>query len=339
MIIKRFLGYICLAATLSAAGCSKPAIEEEKGIPMAFGAEEAESRTLLDGTSVNQDGNQLTVYDRYTPESGNAVTYMYGTVVTCNGTEWTYSPIKYWTETGTHSFMAYLSKHKDIQNYPTVTYSEDTETLNVGSYTSPWEITLRNQFDFLYAYHSRNMKDPNAHSPVTFSLNHLLCAVQFNVVNLIPGIPVKFKQFILSGIYNEASASIVKSGIDPNGSTTITFYDDGSKNNFQTFSYEGINLNYNESHNIFASAVTVGEDGYVLLWPHAKAQFGNIKVNIVYDSGGNNITKEIQLNSSTQINSWSSGQRYIYNFYIEDNHISFEVKVVPWVEDDVIIEE
>ena len=158
--MKRFLGYICLAVTLSATGCSKPAIEEEKGIPMAFGAEEAvtESRTLLDGTSVNKAGNQLTVYDRYTPESGNAVTYMNGTVVTCNGREWTYSPIKYWTETGTHSFMAYLSTYMSTDNtiklgtttnYPTVTYSDDTETLYVGSDTSPWEITLNNQFDFL----------------------------------------------------------------------------------------------------------------------------------------------------------------------------------------------
>lgn len=347
--MKHFLEYLCFIVALCAAGCSKTTVEteDEKGIPMTFdavdGAEKA--RALLDTDKVNQNGNKLTVYDLHTTASNEKILYMDDTQVTYTDGNWTYSPIKYWTSTGTHSFMAYLSEYNGIKlgetvNYPKVTYDKDTETLNIANGTSPWEITLRNQFDFLYAYHSRNMKDPDAFSPVSFSLNHLLCAVRFNIVNRLPDIPIKFKQFILSGIYNEASASIVKSGINPNGSTTVTFHGGMNDTDFQTFSFEGINLNYNESHNIFASAVTVGEDGYVLLWPHAGTQFGNIKVTIVYNDGGDkDITKEIELNSSTQIKSWSSGQRYTYNFFIEDNHISFDVKVVPWVEDDVIIEE
>lgn len=339
MIIKRFLGYICLAVTLSAVGCSKSAIEEEKGIPMAFGAEEAvtESRTLLDGTSVNQSGNQLTVYDRYTPESGNVVTYMDGTVVTCNGTEWIYSPIKYWTETGTHSFMAYLSKYKDIElgktaNYPTVTYSDDTETLNVGSDTSPWEITTENQFDFMYACHTRYMGELNPHRPVELQLNHLLCAVQFNVVNLIPAEEVLLNSFFLQGVYNKGYASIMKD------QSVVININDNEKKYFMFAPIDALKLGFNNPFNVFSGMNSVGVDGYVLLWPHEETEFAGINMVISYKNGTSNVGKVVFL-SEGEIKKWRAGQRYIYNFYIEDNRISFEVKVVPWVEDDVIIEE
>lgn len=347
--MKHFLEYLCFIVALCAAGCSKTTVEteDEKGIPMTFDAVDGteKARALLDTDKVNQNGNILTVYDLHTTASNEEILYMDATQVTYTNGSWTYSPIKYWTSTGTHSFMAYLSEYKynriklgETANYPKVTYDKDTETLNIANSTSPWEITLNNQFDFLYAYHSRNMNDPDAFSPVSFSLNHLLCAVRFNIVNRLPDIPIKFKQFILSGIYNEASASIEKSGISPEVSTTITFHGDVSNTDFQKVPSEDVILNYNESHNIFKNAVTVGDDGYVLLWPHATTQFEKIKVKIVYNDGGtDDITKEIQLNSS-QIDSWSSGRRYTYNLSITDDRINIEVTVKPWINDDVDLE-
>lgn len=315
--------------------CSKQEVQEQKGIPMSFYAEDVEtvSRVLLDGASVNSPNNQLKVYDRYSLD-GNAVLYMDGTEVTCNGSAWTYSPLKYWTETGTHSFTAYLSTSGSITlnttNYPTVTYDKTSETLNI----SPWEITLDNQFDFLYAYHSRKMNGlQDAHRPVAFSLNHLLCAVQFNVVNLMPEGAVTFNEFRLEGVYHTGNASITG-----DASPVINLTGKSAGNFINT---DDQDLPFNIPLNVFKDKGNVGPEGYVLLWPHTQEQFKNANINAVlsYQYGSTVVSNRAVSLSTAATNNWRAGNRYIYNFYIQDNRISFEVKVVPWVVDDVIIEE
>ena len=319
-----------------ATSCSKHEVQEQKGIPMSFYAEDSteKTRALLNTEGVNQKGNVLTVYDLYTTSSNKKILYMDATSVTYTDGNWTYSPLKYWTETGTHSFTAYLSETLNTTNYPTVTYDATSEKLNIASSTSPWEITLNNQFDFLYAYHSRSMNEAEPHRPVEFSLNHLLCAVQFNVVNLMPTVTIQNPTFTLNGIYQKGSVSITK-GV-PVINLTKT---DTEKSNFS--SYDSKVLEYNVPHNLFSGIGNVGPEGYVLLWPHTEEQFkNNISVFISYYSSAVSgyVDKTINL-SAAVTNNWRAGNRYIYNFYIQDNYISFEVQVVPWVVDDVIIEE
>lgn len=314
-----------------ATSCSKHEVQEQKGIPMSFYAEDSteKTRALLNTEGVNQNGNVLTVYDLYITSSNDKILYMDATPVTYTDGNWSYSPLKYWTETGTHSFTAYLSKTLNTTNYPTVTYAT-SETLNI----SPWEITTENQFDFLYAYHSRSMNEDEPHRPVEFSLNHLLCAVQFNVVNLMPTVTIQYPTFTLNGIYQKGSVSITK-GV-PVINLTKT---DTEKSNFSSYAKKV--LEYNVPHNVFSGIGNVGPEGYVLLWPHTEEQFkNNISVFISYYSSAVSgyVDKTINL-STAATNNWRAGNRYIYNFYIQDNRISFEVKVVPWVVDDVIIEE
>lgn len=335
--MKRLSIYTLLMAGIMATSCSKHEVQEQKGIPMAFYAEDnaTKTRTLLDTGTIEQDGNQLTVYDLYTV-NGESVLYMDNTQVTYSATNgaWEYSPLKYWTEAGTHSFTAYLSKCGETNNYPTVTYDKDSETLKIADSTSPWEITTENQFDFLYAYHSRSMNEANPHRPVEFNLNHLLCAVQFNVVNLMPSATIQYQNFTLNGIYQKGSVSITK-GL-PVINLTKT---DSEKSNFSSNASKI--LEYNVPHNVFSEIGNVGPEGYVLLWPHTQEQFGNnISVLISYynETASDFVDKTIDL-SSAATNNWRAGQRYVYNFYIQDNNISFEVKVVPWIEEDVIIEE
>lgn len=51
-------------------------------------------------------------------------------------------------------------------------------------------------------------------------------------------------------------------------------------------------------------------------------------------------SKSISLgDQTTGTTSWQAGNRYIYNFYIQDNNISFVLEVVPWETDDIILEE
>lgn len=329
--MKKIVIYISLWAGIFAVSCNKSTPEAPEGIPMSFGtAAVSRAGNLVDSENINQAGNQLTVYDLYTT-SGQSVLYMDATTpVTCDGSgNWTYSPLKYWTETGTHAFTAYLSKQNGVTNYPTVTYDQTSNALSI----SQWKITPDNQFDFLYAYHSRNMEtEANAHNPVEFELNHLLCAVQFNVVNLMPDEEVTLTGFSLSGLH-KGNAVITQ------GTPTITFDTDATDAVYDfpaDIASGGQTLTFNQAHNLFSRN---GDEGYVLLWPHIQDVFSTIFGTISYTYGSTTVSnRKIQLMDGGT-NNWSAGQKYIYNFYIQDNRISLEVKVVPWKVDDVIIEE
>ena len=337
--MKQLSIYISILSAIMATSCSKHEVQEQKGIPMSFYAEDSteKTRALLNTEGVNRNDNVLKVYDLYTTSSNDKILYMDATPVTYTDGNWTYSPLKYWTETGTHSFMAYLSKSGsttlNTTNYPTVTYDKDLETLNIASGTSPWEITLNNQFDFLYAYHSRKMNEDDAHRPVAFSLNHLLCAVQFNVVNLMPEGAVTFNEFRLEGVYHTGNASITG-----DASPVINLTGKSAGNFINT---DDQILPFNIPQNVFKDKGNVGSEGYVLLWPHTQEQFKNANINAVlsYQYGSIVVSNRAVSLSTAATNNWRAGNRYIYNFYIQDNRISFEVKVVPWVVDDVIIEE
>ena len=327
--MKKIVICISLWAGIFAVSCKKSTPEAPEGIPMSFGlAAVSRSANLLDTDNINRKGNQLTVYDLYTT-SGQSVLYMDATTpVTCDGNgNWTYSPLKYWTETGTHAFTAYLSKQNGVTNYPTVTYDQTSNVLSI----SQWEeITPKNQFDFLYAYHSRSMTGVDSpHRQVEFELNHLLCAVQFNVVNLMPSGMVTLTDFRLSGLHK--GSAVIKQG-----APAVTLDAD-------TYAFSadiasgGQTLTFNQAHNLFSSN---GDEGYVLLWPHhTQDVFSTIFGTISYTYGSTTVSnRKIKLMDGGTKN-WRAGQKYIYNFYIQDNRISLEVKVVPWKVDDVIIEE
>lgn len=324
MIIKRLFGYICLTTVLGMFACSKHEVQEQKGIPMSFYAEDSteKTRALLNTEVVNQDGNVLTVYDLYTTSSNEKILYMDDTPVTYTDGNWSYSPLKYWTETGTHSFMAYLSTTLNTTNYPTVTYNKTSETLNI----SPWEITLDNQFDFLYAYHSRKMNEDDAHRPVAFSLNHLLCAVQFNVVNLYDVTQQNtVSDFQLSGLTNSQQAMIGRGG-------TVTYIEGDTQTSIISSS-KTETIGYNQIFNAFKNVGGVDAEGYLLMWPHTTEQYKKLQVSFNLDGTSKNINL---YSSSTKL--WEAGQKYTYNLYIKDDRINMQVTVRPWITDDVELE-
>lgn len=289
------------------------------------------SRTLLDDAAINQSGNELTVYDKYTSTAGQSELYMDGVVVTRNSSSWTYEPMKNWTADGTHTFLAYLSRQGDIKlnegNYPTVSYDETTSSLNVSS----WEITDANQFDFLYATHTRSMTEENPYRPVALAMNHLLCAVRFQVVNLMPVGDITIQSFKLTGLYHTGSATIPETG-----TPVIALTDNSGEAFSQTFTPGG-SLDFNQSLTLLASQGNIGSDGYILMWPHDTGYFTGIKASISYTYEGKEATKEVSLaDGSTK--KWEAGKKYSYKLYVQDNRITFQVTVVPWVEDDVIID-
>lgn len=330
--MKKIVIYISLWAGIFAVSCKKSTPEAPEGIPMSFGtAAVSRAGNLVDSENINRAGNQLTVYDLYTT-SGQSVLYMDATTpVTCDGSgNWTYSPLKYWTETGTHAFTAYLSKQGEVKldgtnaSYPTVTYNQTDNTLSI----SPWEITPDNQFDFLYAYHSRNMEtEANAHDPVEFELNHLLCAVQFNVVNLYDVTTVlNILNFTISGLSNTQQATLSLS--DGNASYEC----EQDKEGTGVIKVErASSVNYNQAYNVFSRFGNVGDEGYLLMWPHEAGDIFN-KLQVSFEQDGS--SRSLSL-ASAGTNNWSAGQKYVYNLYVKDDRINIQAEVRPWIIHDI----
>ncbi len=322
--MKKIVICISLWAGIFAVSCKKSTPEAPEGIPMSFGtAAVSRAGNLVDSENINKADNKLTVYDLYTT-SGQSVLYMNATQVTCDGSgNWTYSPLKYWTETGTHAFTAYLSKQYGVTNYPTVTYDQTSNALSI----SQWEITPNNQFDFLYAYHSRSMTEVDPHRQVEFELNHLLCAVQFNVVNLYDVTTnLNVSNFKISGLTNRQQAVLSLSD------GAVSYVKDQSNVGTGEISVaKSVSVEYNRSYNVFSDYATVGTEGYLLMWPHDAGDIFN-KLQVSFYQGNSLRTRSL---ASAGTNNWSAGQKYVYNLYVKDDRINIQAEVRPWIIHDI----
>lgn len=260
----------------------------------------------------------------------------------------------WWTSTGTHYFSAYTWKYsngiKDLfldkcvtvsgkasnetdpskSTFPEgLTYNPRLSTLVIKD----WELTQDKQFDFCYATHTRRMTETNPYRPVELEMHHLFAAVQFNIVNLIPGETVTLKTLSLSGLSNNGSVTIMEDGTLEHLST-----DEGIGKGFSSPSMQ---LEYNVQTNPFAyhgatGDSNIGADGSILMWPHDSEGLQNASAVISTSWTGD---KTFSLFIKDMIEQWRSGYRYIYTIEIADRRISFSAVVVPWVTDDVTLED
>ena len=275
----------------------------------------------------------------------------------------------YWTATGTHHFTAFTWEYsngvktedgekmislkdcvgdRDIKvksSDETDPASPDYETgitynPRLGSVIiKDWELSQTNQFDFCYATHTRKMDDPDEirdpHRSVELQMKHLFAAVQFRIMNLMP-YEIKFNSLNVSGMYNTGSVTI---GNDGNLSHLST--DNSSSRSFAVdFGNIGYTLQSGESYNVFANNFndtnnSIGTDGCILIWPHTGKQLQEVTMN-VYTSEKSQTG--ISLFIDDQIERWEAGRKYIYTINIADNKISFSAEVVPWINDDIILE-
>ena len=99
-------------------------------------------------------------------------------------------------------------------------------------------------------------------------------------------------------------------------------------------------LEINTPLNLFANQGRIGDDGFLLIWPHDQDDFKNVEL-ILSDVKNSSIitaeSKAIKLADVTDIKEWEPGNKYIYNISIQDNRISITVTVVEWVFDDVVM--
>ena len=367
---------VLLAAALAAGACRKTDVEINDGsgsggsvsedVPMTFSVSadaHKPAKSVITAGNFQTAGNTVRVYDRLTVGNrtdlyinGRDAEYRNDPQILPDGTVtsagWHFMDgSRYWTRSGTHLFTAFLSgyhvadKNKtggsfsndidDIIADPSdqsrpklaVEYDDADGSLNIEN----WRISTSNQFDFMYATHTRNVETAiSPYAPVPLKMEHLFAAVQFNITNMVDYCPdSKATLFILNGLNLSGSATVTPaaSGCDVNTEINGT----GQLTVNRTSA-----LAYNQPYNVFANVGNIGDDGCLLIWPHSQSELGAASVELyLSDSIGDHYVLSL---ANEDVTRWDAGNRYIYNFYIQDNRITFTVEVVGWIYDDVIIE-
>ena len=76
-------------------------------------------------------------------------------------------------------------------------------------------------------------------------------------------------------------------------------------------------------------------DGNILIWPHSGDELKTVTMDV---STSEKTETGISLFIKNQVERWEAGRKYIYTINIADNKISFSAEVVPWINDDIILE-
>ena len=327
--MKQNFGHILFLSILAlAAGCTEAVVIEDTsteasgpGIPILFSSDTQampESKSQFEPDNINTVGNSIMVYDIHTTDTGSDI-YIDGSEAVYDSTDWKYNPVKYWTHTGTHSFTAYSYYNStDKVHAPNAAYIRTDESIVIPVVNT--------------AYINGQNND--------------------GIQN------IRFRSFALGGINDTGSATVT-----PDASPTITL---GGSSPSSLFSRsrtadENVILEHNQAYNVYSSlnngsqngADKYGEDGFILIWPHTIADFSGATATLTYQmetwhynwqTGGywewdNPVSVKFNLASKGDVNNWRAGRKYIYNINIHDNRISFSVKVVPWIEDEIILDE
>lgn len=367
---------VVLAASLAVVSCRKTDVEINDGsgsggsvsedIPMTFSVSadaHQPAKSVITAGNSRTAGNTVRVYDRLTVGNrtdlyinGRDAEYRDDPQIlpdgTVTSTGWHFMDgSRYWTRSGTHLFTAFLSgyhvadKNKtggsffndidDIIADPSdqsrpklaVEYDDADGSLNIEN----WRISASNQFDFMYASHTRNVETAiSPYAPVPLKMEHLFTAVQFNITNMVDYYP------------DLKAAIVILNGLNLSGSATVTPAASGCDVNTEINGKGQLTVNrtsdlaYNQPYNVFANVGNIGDDGCLLIWPHSQSELEAASVEL-YLSGSIGNHYKLSL-ANEDVTRWDAGNRYIYNFYIQDNRITFTVEVVGWIYDDVIIE-
>lgn len=266
----------------------------------------------------------------------------------------------YWTAIGTHNFFAFSTYYKgdgsndemdleidgmaDEKNSEPYILLQD-ESKKWSMQLKNWTITIDKQLDFLYARHSRSMSSPDAHADVELNFRHLFAAVGFRVYNRTGINKYTVTNWHFYDLKNKAT------------SVTIPFTDDGDiEMELESVGEQQMDYPVKDGYQresaykdgryaiLYTGEKPLGTSEYFVIWPHNYNQLSNVRFHIEYYPGDNDeSSQEIDLNMGGEngdfdIKEWEAGKCYMYNIYISDSKVYFDVNIVPWKTDDVILD-
>ena len=355
--IKHILILLVAAVTLMA--CDRGGLTTT-GQPILLAPTEAEeTRAMLDADSFNMTGNQIRVYDYYTPTSGDPFYYFatgnadapfYGSdIAQSNGNSWPFLNKHEWTPDGVHKFFGWLEK--DVAMGETILFAPEfdssTQTLTIPQTTMSQTGTP--QYDFMYSEISvRDLNEALDYTPVPMTFKHLFTAFKVTATDTTKN-DFWLTKVTITGLKTTRGATVSFSDedkdnkpsvvyTDPTGATSSTFVydlltDDRYKD--QIVTENGVKLGLELDKNpktVTPDDKNIENDDFILMWPHSNKDFTGAKiiVNYAYRENG-----ELHLNCETiiqmdELKPWQSGAKNVIGLMFCDKTISLNCTVEPW---------
>ena len=330
---------ICVSSLL--VGCTKSGLLPNEEMPyIAVDMKMEQTRALISQDNLNTSGSRFTVYDMHTSADGPAQYLDNQNLELRNGT-WSFTNTAGgdiiqipWTKTGTHDFLAYNTYDAAAgKSLPvSVLYSPSNTSAKQQSLKVPdqgeWTLNLDNQYDFLYGSASRNV-ETDGYTALPISFKHLFAAIAVEVRNAATQ-NLTITSLSFSNIKDRGYAEI-----NYNGNVSYSLSASQASSLFQqsysgTVSAGGLAVLYS----------SLGAGQAFLIWPHSAADLANASIYIKYKLENTTTEKTIKLTENFTVKTWNAGNKYKYQIGITDNNISFDViRVVDWINDDVILEE
>ena len=195
---KQFL--TVAVAALALAGCSKnETVEVASNRAIGFDAFVGKATRAVTETDVNALKAGFFVYGGY---EENADVFFDTKVTSADGSEWTYSPIRYWVKDETYKFAAYAPEA--VKNNGSVSFDYTSGALTVTDY----QATQDNQADFVYAKSEPIPGLASGNDEISLTFAHMLSMVKFTFKNAFGnGVKVDISNVAINGIKTKATCT------------------------------------------------------------------------------------------------------------------------------------
>ena len=332
------------SALLCGVACHKDDEPARTGHQILMVATEAgQTRALLDENTFMKSGNELQIYDIYTPKGSKTpqeVPYISDQVM-CAGSDnpiWPFVGDSYsWTDGGKHKFFGWLCK--DV-NMPQNQQTADSFFGNQLQLDQPYILSLPKktidqstaQFDFMYSNiyeRDLNGETPDYVNPVELEFSHLFTAFSVAVKNESEKINYRLRSLTIEGLVTTCSAVIDFSG---DKSASVSYNTPGNANgNTADYSYdfdENRLVLSKELKDISTGSVVSESPIYNITWPMTAQQAGQVKITVVYDTGNgtNSSTKVLTLSEKE----WAAGKKNNISIVFIDKEVQLICTVKDW---------
>lgn len=311
--------------------------------------EAGQTRALLDENTFMKSGNELQIYDIYTPkgsETPQEVPYISDQVM-CAGSDnpiWPFVGNSYsWTDGGKHKFFGWLCKDVNMpQNQQTADsfFGKQLQLDQEYKLSLPKKTIDQStaQFDFMYSnIYERDLNDetPDYVNPVELEFSHLFTAFSVAVKNESENIKYRLRSLTIEGLVTTCSAVIDFSG---GKSASVSYNTPGNANgNTADYSYtfdKNNRLILSKELKYISTGSVVSESPiYNITWPMTAQQAGQVKITVVYDTGsdtgsdtGNGTSTELTLSEKE----WAAGKKNNISIVFIDKEVQLICTVKDW---------
>lgn len=310
---------VACACALLLAACQNHRIEDEREA-ISFRSPTTKSRTVIGGdtdlqnacTPAHDGGGEAigimgTVFNDH-----NDYTLLFDNEALTYNTYWSYSPVRYWIRGALHNFLAIYPR----QESGVYTFDRENGILLWNDIT----LSTENNIDVMYAAAERDLSLPEATTdPVQLKFQHAFALLEFRFVNASDSNVSSVTNISLYNLYHKG-----KFGFNKYGESGFELM--GERAAVDTYvgrcDATNIPVDISKHYNLFANV------GAVVVMPQAVYKQG-VMLRLKVGS----TTSDVNLGDFSTAYEWEAGKKYVYTLTRTSSDITFDVRVVDWVED------